>query len=395
MVIQIRADCLVETYTLIYSIFILVCALLLFFDDFFYNTLIQDKIILLILVIITSLIAAFRPLDSSDTNMYVLAYDRSISIVQNVKFSNFNSIFANRQYYSIELGFIIYMSFFRHFCGYRVFFFLNSVISNLLIIYGLNLLKEYAVSNDDVDLIGKNKNVAKGKPGIISLFSMYMLMCGVLYSSVTIRAALSLGLGLTFIGYTLKDGRRIIYSFLLALASLLIHTTGVVFIAILILILLGRAKIKAIVIKVLWVLLALLYFGNIARYTINGFLKFKDFLFNLLNIGAFSSYFTEIEYAIQMREGMIVIICGLILAFIYQKSRINSIFSVLVLIGIGLFTFAYPVHAMSRLADYFIVFLIPMAGYSALYEDYRKNMITKIMFALLYLPQYVMIFTRN
>lgn len=384
-----------ETYALIYSIFILVCALLLFFDDFFIDSKMQDVIMLVLLIIISSLIAAFRPLDSSDTSMYVLAYDQSISIVREIKPTGFSSLFANRQYYSIELGFIIYMSFFKHFCGYRVFFFINSVLSNLLIMYGLYSLKEYSYSHDNINLIELNKNTIKGKPGIISLFSMYMLMDGLLYSSVTIRAALSLGLGLTFIAYTLNKGQRIIYSFLLALASMLIHTTGIVFVAIWLFIILGRGKIKPLAIEVIWILLVVLYFGNVARYTIKFFLQLKDFLFDILHIGAFSSYFTGIEYTIQMREGMIVVVAGLILIWLYQESRINSVYAVLVLIGIGLFTFAYPVHAMSRLADYFILFLIPMVGYPALYEDYRKNMITKILFVLLYLPQYIMIFARN
>lgn len=384
-----------ETYALIYSIFILVCALLLFFDDFIIASKMQDIIILVLLIVVSSLIAAFRPLDSPDTSMYVLAYDQSISIARRIKLIDFSTLFANRQYYSIELGFIIYMSFFKHFCGFRVFFFINSVLSNLLIMYGLYSLKEYSYFHDNINLVELNKNTIKGKPGIISLFSMYMLMSGLLYSSVTIRAALSMGLGLTFIAYTLNKGRRIIYSFLLAIASMLIHTTGIVFVAILFFIILGRGKIKPLAIKVIWILLVLLYFGNVARYTIKGFLQLKDFLFDILQIGAFSSYFTDIEYTIQMREGMIVVLAGLILIWLYQESRINSVYAILVLIGIGLFTFAYPVHAMSRLADYFVLFLIPMAGYSASYEDYRKNMITKILFVFLYLPQYVMIFTRN
>lgn len=384
-----------ETYALIYTIFILVCVVFLLFDDYVNTTPLQDKAILVVLIIATSFIAATRPLNSSDTRMYALAYDRSISIVQNTQFTDFSSVFANRQYYSIELGFIIYMSFFKHFFGYRVFFFINSFLSNCLIIYGIKALAEYASTHDSVNLIENYKNTTKGYPGNISLFSMYMLMCGILYSSVTIRAALSLGLGLNFIGYTLKDRRRIIYSFLLALASLLVHTTGVVFILILVLIVVGRAKIKSSVIKALCIILTLLYFANVARYTISGFLKLKDFLFNILHIGAFNSYFTDIDYNIQMREGMIIVIAGLILIWMYRESRINSVYAVLVLIGIGLFTFAYPVHAMSRLADYFIIFLIPMAGYYANYEDYRRYRIVKALFVLLYLPQYVMVFART
>ena len=379
-----------DTYIIAYTIYIGVCGLLFFLDDYFNNSDLQDKVILFFLIFVTSLIAAFRPINAPDTQIYARVYDESISIIKSLRIENFSSIFANRQYYSIELGYIFFMSFFRHFCGYRMFLFLNSMLSNWLIIGGLSSLSSYIYQKSDIKYVSNYI----GRSGIITIYSMYMMMCGVLYSSVTIRAALSLGLGLCFIAYTLRDEKRLIWSFLLAISSFLVHSTGIVFVLIFILIVISKFEISPVILKGLWVVLTLLYFANIARYTVSGFMQIKDFIFNALGIAAFNSYFTNLEFTIQLREGMIIVLSGVILAIALVKNRLDSVFAILILIGIGLLTFAYPVHAMSRLADFFLIFLIPIAGYYGKIEDYRKFRIVKGLFVLLYIPQYVMIFTR-
>lgn len=379
-----------DTYIIAYSIYIGICGALLFFDDYFNNSDLQDKIILLFLILGTSLIAAFRPLSAADTQIYAKAYDDSISIIRSVRIENINSIFANRQYYSIELGYIFFMSLFRYFCGYRMFFFLNSMLSNCLIVVGLNSLSLYIYQKDDLKYV----NNYAGRSGIISTYSMYMMMCGVLYSSVTIRAALSLGLGLSFIAYTLRDEKRLLWSFLLAIGAFLVHTTGIVFVLIFMFISLSKFRISPAIIKSLGVVLALLYFVNIARFTVPVFMQIKDSIFKTLGITAFTSYFIDLEYTVQLREGIIIVLSGIILMIVFVKNRIDSVFSILVLIGVCLLTFAYPVHAMSRLTDFFLIFLIPMAGYYGKIEDCRKFQFVKGLFVLLYIPQYVMIFTR-
>lgn len=381
-----------KEYAVIYSLYVLLCIIMMLTDDVVVFKRQGEKIVLLILILINSIIAATRPIESADTITYMQTYERSISIINNTDLSyGFSAIFANRLNNSIEIAFIYIMALFKQIVSVRIFFFFISMISNLMIVCSLNSINKYIQVKEKRELISKdNRNSS-----IFSTWCYYMLLGGVLYSSVTIRAALSIAFGLAFISRMLNKGRKgLLLSCVLELVAMLVHTTGIIFIFMFGVCIVFKMNIKSCIIKVIGLSLTVLYFLNISRYALSAFNNIKNVIFGILHINAFSSYFSNFEFQIQMREGFLIVLTVLLLSLVYFETRTYSIFSILILIGVALYTFAYPVHAISRLADMFIIFLIPMLVNCKRYVNRNKLLIVKLLAVMFYVPQYIMVFAR-
>ncbi|MBT9793952.1 hypothetical protein GPL02_13700 [Clostridium sp. MCC334] len=349
----------------------------------------QSTYLVFFLIIINSLIACLRPEQVADTNMYNMAYDTSVSIISKLTVNSVSDLFANRSYYSIEIVYIFFMSLFRSlFKSPILFYFVSGLLSNALILYGLTLVNQYLY------LDFQEESEAKKQRAVIQTYCIYVLYSGIHYTTVAIRSGLAIGLGLAAIGLLLAYKKRLLSMILLVLACL-VHTTSILFIGIYLIVRFFPVNLSKKSIAILWIVAMGGYFSNIARYTTMAAIRMVLGLFSILHINAFSSYITDLEFVVQMREGYIMFFIGLFLVITYlPNKRINKL-ALIIIVGLFLQTFAYPIHALSRLVDIFTIFLIPIVCYSVSNADVKYlNRMVLYGTVFLLVPQYVMIFGR-
>lgn len=374
-------------YTSTYLLYAVVCFIICLFCSSVKIKRTQGLLVLAILVIINSVIAAFRPEHTPDTLAYMEVYQNSERIIKEVQISNIGDWFFNRSYYSIELGFIFIMavdSFLFH--SVRGFFFLVALAVSVLSISGILLCVNACVEN-------KKKRIIWDSSNLLMLWCVYLFWGGILYTSVAIRSGLSIALGLCFIGLFLS-GKRYFLSFCCIVLAMSIHSTAITFVVIVVLLRYMPVCINKGTACMAWGICILCYLLGVGNYTVKIALSFIAWAFRLLKINAFSSYFTNIEFAFQKREFFVIIVTGIFLLMAYTNKKIISRLSFVVLIGIMISTFAYPIHALSREVDLFTCFVIPMICYAGMVLSQRKILYIKFVIPFLLVPQYVMVFAR-
>ena len=250
----------------VYSYIIYMLIVFFFFLLTFKHKLLIKKTLCLffLLVIIGSLIAAVRPSKTQDTELYNMVYANSCSVMLETNIKGFSTFFANRNYYSIELFYILIMAWFRLiFSSPTVFYFIQGCISNLFLMYGLMCFCEYSYGLDT-----KEQKIIFIENKLLRLYACYTLFTGVLYTSSAIRDGLSISLAFVAIGNLLLNRKKIL-SFFLMVISILIHTKTIIIIPIyLLLLLLVLKKIiytKKVIFSVSTVI-PILYFLELERY---------------------------------------------------------------------------------------------------------------------------------
>lgn len=374
-------------YTLTYLFYAALCFAICFLGSTIHIKRKQGILVFAVFVIVNSIIAALRPVNSPDTLAYMEVYQQSTRIIKEVQHNHIGEWFFNRSYYSIELGFIFIMavdSFLFH--SVRGFFFLISLTTSILSIYGIILCVNACVKEQQKKIMWNTSN-------LFMLWCVYLFWGGIHYTSVAIRSGLSMALGLCFIGLFLS-GKKYVLSFCCLILSILIHSTAITFFVILILIRFMPVHIKKKTAGMTWGILILCYLLGIGNYTVKSAISFIAWAFRLLNIHAFSSYFINIEFAFQKREFFVIIVTGILLLMAYTNKKLISRMSFIILLGIAIATFAYPIHAVSREVDLFTCFMIPVICYAGRVLSQRKLLYIRLIIPLLLVPQYVMIFAR-
>lgn len=374
-------------YVFIYILYIIICFSVNLLCSYVKIKRSEIIILLFILITINSIIAAFRPVTSADTYAYIEAYQASRDVISNLEIYGIQQLFFNRSYKSIEIGFIYFMAFNRYFfSSTRLFFFFISLIISLLSVKGIYLC---SISWDKYNL-QDNKSSSLN---LLTIWNTYLFWGGVHYTSVAIRSGLAIALGLCFIGLVLSR-RRYVVAFVCLILAILVHSTAITYIPILLLLLYGPKKLDKKYIGIIWGMLGIGYIIGIGNYTVNSFLKFIKLMFGFLGINAFGSYFENIEFVFQKREFILILILGILLLMVYFNVRTVSRMSLIVLAGIALSTFAYPIHALSREVDIFTIFIIPIVCYAEIILSKKRFIYVKLMTLFLFIPQYVMIFSR-
>jgi len=110
----------------------------------------QAWIIIGIFIIINAFLAASRPLDSPDTAGYKHLFDNSNHINSLFSRGRVTVLFANRSYYSVEVGYLFFIQLIhRLFGSFEVYLFLSSVlVSVFTIVGGYNLCVYWRLSFD-------------------------------------------------------------------------------------------------------------------------------------------------------------------------------------------------------------------------------------------------------
>ena len=107
----------------------------------------------------------------------------------------------------------------------------------------------------------------------------------------------------------------------------------------------------------------------------------------LFNIQAFYSYVNNLDFQLPMREGMIIVItCLLIILSNYENKKFDAYRS-MVILGLLIFTFAYPIPSLARILYIFLMFIFPV-----IIADGRFEKQLFVLSALYIIPQIVYVF---
>lgn len=342
----------------------------------------NTNILLLVIICTGALIAALRPENTQDTEIYNFVYERSLTDISSVEVFDLKTLFGNRMFYNIELFYIFLMSIFRRVFRTPVFFyFAQGIVSNIAMIYALFLLCEYTF---DLNTIREKRYFIRKR--IIQLYSFYIIFCGILYTSSAIRDGLSISIGLVAIGNLLLN-RKKIFSVILIILSILIHTTSIILIPIYILLKIWKFKISKSCLYLLCVIIPILYLTKIGYYSVHVITDLVANILQLFNIQAFYSYITNLDFQLPMREGWILFLTCIILPLLYVNDKKREKLLSIVLCGLFMFVFAYPIPALARLLYIFILFLFPIAIERVKYA----NIIGSLIF-LYIVPQFIYVF---
>lgn len=337
------------------------------------------------LIVINAMLAGTRSFDLPDTEVYKSVYDNSITIIKSTSVYSLKDIFFNREYRSIEIGFI-YLMFLSNILGFsfRMFLVLVSILTSIIFIKGIDLI----IKSEASDIANYNRRAPKM---LIFSWIYFIMFDGILYTSIVLRSGLSLAAGIMFLGVMNNRKANKILAVLFLLFSILVHSTGITWILIYFL----WSAVPRIVNKkkfiIIWLLLLIGYFFNFAKYTIMGLIKIVNWLLVILNINAFGSYFSSLEFIIQKREYLIIFLVGLVCIICFEDRKIIRKCALLVLLGFSVFTFAYPIGAISREADYFISFFIPMVAICIMSKHIWEQYIINLLMFSFIIPQFFMI----
>lgn len=371
-----------------YIIYIILCVFILFILKFvnIKNTK-QSWIVISVLIILNAILAGTRSFDMPDTKVYKYVFDNSINIIQSTTINSFSDFFFNRDNNSIEIGFI-YMMYFVKKIGFSFRFFLTfvSILTSLLFVKGMELIIWSELYDDN--------EYAKWIPKSLVLCWIYFVMfAGILYTSVVLRSGLSMAAGLMFIGIMKKSNTNKIFAFCFLFIAIAVHSTGTTWILIYFL----SSVIPRIINKgrfiLVWGLLLLGYFMNVAQYTILGVLQCLKWIMDNFNINAFSSYFIGLEFVIQKREYFIIVVVGILCILAFEDIKIIRSMSLNVLVGVAIYTFAYPINAISREVDYFICFFIPLVSIGLFLKTKWKHFFVDLLMVCLAISQFFSIWS--
>ena len=327
-----------------YTLFFLIYTFVAFFNWFIciqeYRFTCATKTVFLLFNILTiSFLMALRPLEVADTLGYVEIYEQSDAI-------NELSFRFGLRYKGIEYCFVKLMSIFKKLgFHFRVFF------------------------------------------GIISSLTCYLMISGMSRCGIAIRSGLSIALGLCAVADWHE--KKKIRSILLLVCSICMHSMGTLFICILILGSLKiRGYIKGFIIE--WGILFLGLLLNASQLIISTVAGIALSFFRYMGIQGFDSYLSTFDYQVGLTDWYMLILIGIIILI----CNINNIFfekmSAIVGVGLIILGIAYPIRAINRAYDFFIIFIIPIISSNIALSNKNKRILLWIMMPLLYVIQFKM-----
>lgn len=355
-----------------YTLFFLIYTFVAFFNWFIciqeYRFTCATKTVFLLFNILTiSFLMALRPLEVADTLGYVEIYEQSDAI-------NELSFRFGLRYKGIEYCFVKLMSIFKKLgFHFRVFFGIISSLTCYLMISGMSRC-EKAITHR------KSSN-------LITIWTIFLFYCGMHYCGIAIRSGLSIALGLCAVADWHE--KKKIRSILLLVCSICMHSMGTLFICILILGSLKiRGYIKGFIIE--WGILFLGLLLNASQLIISTVAGIALSFFRYMGIQGFDSYLSTFDYQVGLTDWYMLILIGIIILI----CNINNIFfekmSAIVGVGLIILGIAYPIRAINRAYDFFIIFIIPIISSNIALSNKNKRILLWIMMPLLYVVQFKM-----
>lgn len=304
-------------------------------------------IINIILVVITiSTIAALRPFESADTANYFSVY---ISAKEPALYFKDFLIYGKR-IHGIETSFVFLFSVLKSlsFSFRQVLFIIAFVNSALILTIAIKISQ----------LLSKKPDISK----IVALFVSYF---GLHYCCIAIRAGLSLGIGMLAV-YLLLTRRRAI-GIVALYGSILVHSMSVLFIPIIIYLCFNNSanyeqcedsQLPLITIMICFLSLTF----NLGSKIVDAFIHLFEFMSDYFGINSFAGYMVGLDRAVGVKDWFIAIAIGLTMLSVTQSTRLVKKSVVIVLLGLVITSFLYPVRAINRAADYCFLMCLPLIG---------------------------------
>ena len=274
---------------------------------------------LLCIVLVSLLIAvyaALRPLDTHDTRAYIDVYDQLQS--PSAYLSGFFKVGYRPWPLNMEAGFVFLFSIYKAlFHSFRLSFFCIAFFNSFLFLFA-----SYGIAESNLEQINFTKLLAL-------FFSSYAL----LYCCIAIRGGMSISVGLFAVYCTFK--RKYILSLVFFYAKKR-HYPKTKFPT-------GREFLQAL------------------RYVINTVSKIVIAFFDKTGMKGLGGYVREIDNNETGKRIWLTALTGIAVVYsVCCKGDVDRRMLIMILIGMFIVSFLYPITSISRASDYCYIFVLPI-----------------------------------
>ena len=308
----------------------------------------EKHVHLLCIFLISLLIAVYaslRPVDTThDTKAYLDVYDQLQSPSE---YFRFVLIPGNRPWpLNMEAGFVFMFSIYKTlFHSFRLALFCIAFFNSFLFLFSA-----YGIAESNLEQI----NLAR----LLALFfSAYALQ----YCCIAIRGGASVSIGLFAAYCTFK--RRYILAGVFFYAAMLFHTMGILFVPFIVLTMVVRNKVglpKSVVFVCSAICICSLTF-RLGGYVINTVSKIVMAFFEKTGMKGLGGYMREIDNNDTGKRIWLTALTGIaVLLSVYWKGDVDRRMLIMVIIGLFIVSFLYPVTAIGRASDYGYIFILPI-----------------------------------
>lgn len=295
------------------------------------------------LIILFSLLMATRPLETPDT----AGYAQNFYLIQPGHKYPVNFL---QKYMGYEFGYVYLISFFRLFCNnHSVFFFLTAFIGTSFMIFGLKNLSDKISS-------GNNKMYAP-------VFAIYISCFGLLYNGISIRAGLSMGLGIMAINLVLE--RRWVWGIMLFFIAFTMQRSAVLFLPIYF----ALKFIPGLKRKThlwIWLISGGVLFTGLADRVFPYIASILNYIFIKFHVSGFGAFLLAPERRIGIRVVYFWLLYGVFILLL-RYSKDYAKYMNVIMLGALIVVFMHGVRAVSRAYDIFYLFQVPLLG--AMYQE--------------------------
>jgi hypothetical protein len=303
----------------------------------------RTQIIWIVLIsVFLAVFAALRPLDSPDTEAY---YDTYVELESPAAYVKYLLRLGNR-IYGMEIGFILLFSILKCvFHSFRFFLFCIALVNALLFLFSAVGIA----------------NLKQEKIHFAQMLAMFFSFFALHYCCIAIRAGTSLGLGLLGVWLLLK--KKHLWAFLALYGAMLFHIMAFLLLAFFALTLIRRDKVDfpvkiLIVCSVVCLAVMTVNLGpTIMRPTVK---LIRQILDKTGVMGLRGYLIVEPGDTTGKRIWLTALSSIAILFSIYQKAEVDRNMIIMILMGLFITAFLYPIRAINRASDYCFLFLLPI-----------------------------------
>lgn len=303
----------------------------------------RTQILWIILVsVFLGVFAALRPMSSPDTEAYYEAYTELESPAAYVK----EAFWVGKRAYGMEVGFVLVWAVLKSvFHSFRFTLFLIALVNALLFLFsamGIAGLKQ------------EKSHFARMLALFFSFFALH-------YCCIAIRAGTSLGLGL--LGAWLLLKRRYLWAFLTLYGAMLFHTMAFLLLMFFALTLIRRDK-EDFPVKILIafsVVCAVVMVVNLGPAIMRPTVELIRQILDKLGVMGLRGYLiVEPGDRPGKRIWLTALSSIAVLFSVYKNAGIDRNMIIMILLGLFITAFFYPIRAINRASDYCYLFLLPI-----------------------------------
>lgn len=296
----------------------------------------EKKYLCGLFIIVFSLLMAIRPINTKDTLNYINGFNKSQSI-------SIHGINFFQKYDGFEWGYIYLNRLFRNFSdNYRLFFFLITIVGITLSVCALVYLARKA-GVCEINMFSL-------------IFSVYISYFGILYNGISVRAGLSMGLGLVALICMLDN--KWIKSLVFILLAVSIQRAAFLFVVIYFIIRffpILKMKIHLFI----WFVLGIILFGGGGSRVLIFVSKILNSIIIKFHISGFGAYLAELDVGVGIRDIYLWLLYGIFIFFMCNSQYYMKYLNV-ILVGTLIVVFLHDIRAIARVYDMFYLFMVPI-----------------------------------